>query len=175
MVKRNKELIAEETQAVLVALQRNAKENITTIAKECHMSREKLARMIRHLEKDRTIWGYTAIVDEKDLPSKKFVLLLKRTMKQFDKTKLDEMISKSFSQYYEPLGIRVESTYYVHGEYDWVVVFTAPNLLGAKKFSSILFDHYQGVAEKVIIMEVLFTGRAHYVMNPDQETLSELL
>jgi DNA-binding Lrp family transcriptional regulator len=175
MPKRNNATIAEETRNVLIALQENAKENITAIAKECHMSKEKLSRTIRHLEKNHKIWGYTAIVDEQDLPYKKFILLLKRTMEKFDDTKMDDMISKKFKQLYEPLGVRIESTYYIHGEYDWVVIFTAPDLLQAKKFSTILFDHYPGYAKKVNIMEILFTGRAHYVLNPDQSKLREIL
>jgi len=175
MPKRNNALIAEETQNVLAALQNNAKENITTIAKQCHMSKEKLSRTIRHLEKNHKIWGYTAIVDEQDLPYKKFILLLKRTMEKFDVTKIDDMVTKQFTPLYEQLGVRIESTYYIHGEFDWVVIFTAPSLLQAKKFSKILFDHYPGFAEKVNIMEILFTGRAHYVLNPDQSKLREIL
>jgi DNA-binding Lrp family transcriptional regulator len=175
MPKRNQAMIAEETRSVLAALQKNAKENITAIAQKCHMSKEKLLRTIRHLEKDRKIWGYTAIVDEKDLPYKKFILLLKRTMKKFDETKMDGMAEKQFMPLFEPLGVRIESSYYIHGEYDWVVIFTAPDLLQAKKFSQILFEHYPGSAENVKIMEVLFTGRAHYVLNPDQAKLREFL
>jgi len=29
----------------------------------------------------------------------------------------------------EDLGITVLSSYYIHGEYDWVTVFTAKNIL----------------------------------------------
>jgi DNA-binding Lrp family transcriptional regulator len=175
MPKQSKEKIAEETQNVLAALQQNAKENLTTLAQQCHMSKQKLLRIIRHLEKTREIWGYTAIVDKQDVPYKKFVLLLKRTMKPFNDMKVDELVEKKFTQWFEPLGVRIESTYYVHGDYDWVLIFTAPSLLQAKKFSKILFDHYPGVAERVSIMEILFTGRAHYVLNPDQSKLREIL
>ena len=175
MPKQSKEKITDETQNVLIALQQNAKENLTTLAQQCHISKQKLQRIIRHLEKNRNIWGYTAIVDEEDAPYKKFVLLLKRSMKPFNDTKADELVEKRFAQWFEPLGVRIESTYYVHGDYDWVLIFTAPDLLQAKKFSQILFEHYPGVAEKVSIMEVLFTGRAHYVMNPDQSKLREIL
>lgn len=175
MPKRTKATIAEETRNVLAALQENAKENIIETAQQCHMSKEKLLRTIRHLEKNRKIWGYTAIVDEQDLPYKKFILLLKRTMKKFDDTKMDDVVAKQFMPLFEPLGVRIESSYYIHGEYDWVLIFTAPDLLQAKKFSQILFEHYPGYAEKVDIMEILFTGRAHYVLNPDQSKLREIL
>jgi DNA-binding Lrp family transcriptional regulator len=104
MPKQSKEKIAEETQNVLAALQQNAKENLTKIAQQCHMSKQKLQRIIRHLEKTRKIWGYTAIVDEQGDPYKKFILLLKRTMEKFDDTKMDDMISKRFKPLYEQFG-----------------------------------------------------------------------
>jgi DNA-binding Lrp family transcriptional regulator len=175
MAKQIKELMTEEIQNLLGALQKNANENITTIAKECHMSKEKCIRTMRHLEKTGRIWGYTAIIDDKDMPYKKFILLVKRTLKKFDNTKADESVTKQFLPLYVPLGVHIESSYYIHGEYDWVVVFTAPDLLQAKKFSTIVFDHYPGYAEKAAILEVLFTGKAHHITNPDQSLLREYL
>jgi DNA-binding Lrp family transcriptional regulator len=175
MPKRTKEIIVEETCNVLAALQENAKENIPMIAQQCHLSKQKLLRTIRHLEKIKKIWGYTAIVDEHDLPYKKFILLLKRTMKKFDETKMNDVVANQFMPLYEPLGVRIESSYYIHGEYDWALIFTAPDLLQAKKFSKILFDHYPGYAEEVNIMEILFTGRAHHILNPNQSKLREIL
>ena len=175
MPKRNNALIAEETQNVLAALQNNAKENITTIAKQCHMSKEKLSRTIRHLEKNHKIWGYTAIVDEQDLPYKKFILLLKRTQKKFDDKTLDEITRDKFKNAYEPMGITIESSYYVNGEYDWMVIFTASDLILAKKFSNILFEHHPGIAEKVNLMQIIFTQRDHYITNPDQTNLREFV
>jgi DNA-binding Lrp family transcriptional regulator len=175
MPKRTKETIAEETRNVLVALQKNAKENIAKIAKECHMSKGKCLKTIRHLEKTQKIWGYTAIVDERELPSKKFVLLLKRTMKKFDDATLDDIVARQLSQEYKPLGVRIESTYYIHGDYDWMVIFTTADLIRAKKFSSMLSDEYPGIAEKKTIMEILYTNTAHYIPNPDQSKLRELI
>ena len=165
----------EETRNVLAALQQNAKGNIATIAKECHMSKAKCSRTIRHLEKTQKIWGYTAIVDERDLLYNKFILLLKRSRDKLVEINLDDVVAKEFKQLYEPLGVRIESTYYLQGDYDWVVVITAPDLWRAKKFSHILFDHFPMFDKNVNIMEVLFTRRAHYIVNPDQSKLRELL
>jgi len=168
-------MVTEESRNVLDALQRNAKENIAVIAKECHMSKEKCSRMIRHLEKTGKIWGYSAVVDEHELPYKKFVLLLKRTTKKYDEATLDRIEMEQFKKEYEPLGVRIESSYYLHGEYDWLVIFTAADLVHAKKFSSILFDHYPGIAEKVNIMEILYVNRVHFIKNPDQSKLREYI
>jgi hypothetical protein len=96
-------------------------------------------------------------------------------MKKFDETKMNDVVANQFMPLYEPLGVRIESSYYIHGEYDWALIFTAPDLLQAKKFSKILFDHYPGYAEEVNIMEILFTGRAHHILNPNQSKLREIL
>jgi DNA-binding Lrp family transcriptional regulator len=174
MPKRSEEMIAEDARKILATLQKNAKENFNTIAKQCHMSKEKLLRTIRHLEKNHKIWGYSAIVDGQE-HCEKFILLLKRTGKKYDDSTLDEIELHQFKNVYEPMGVTVESSYYINGEYDWMIIFTASNLIQAKKFSTILFDYYPGIAEKVNLMQIIFTQRAHYIPNPDQTRLREFL
>jgi DNA-binding Lrp family transcriptional regulator len=175
MPKRSQGMIEEDTLRLLVALQKNAKENINTIARQCHMSKERCIRTIKHLEKNHTIWGYTAIVDDQDPHVKKFVVLVRRTIKKFDEHALDEIVSTQFRNVYSPLGVTIESSYYIHGDYNWMVIFTAPDLIQAKKFSKILFDFYPGIAAKVDLMQIIFTNKAYYIPNPDQTKLKEYI
>ena len=84
MPKQSKEMDAEDTRKILAELQKNGKEHIDLIAKQCHMSKQKLLRTIKQFEKNHKIWGYTAIIDEQEQHLKKFFLLLKRTGKKFD-------------------------------------------------------------------------------------------
>jgi DNA-binding Lrp family transcriptional regulator len=175
MAKQSKEKVAEDTRKILAELQKNGKEHIDLIAKQCHMSKQKLLRTITQLEKTQKIWGYTAIIDEHEQQVKKFILLLKRSGKKFDQNALDEIVLNQFKNEYAPMGITLESSYYINGEYDWMVVFTAADLIQAKKFSTILFEHYPGIAEKVNLMQIIFTNRAHYIPNPDQTKLREYM
>jgi len=175
MPKQSKEKVAEDTRKILAELQKNGKEHIDRIAKQCHISKQKLLRIIKYLEKNHAIWGYTAIVDEHEQPYKKFILLLKRTSEKFDHKTLDEIELRQFKNEYAPMGIAIESSYYIHGEYDWMVIFTATDLIQAKKFSTILFEHYPGIAEKINLMQIIFTHRAHYIPNPNQTKLREFL
>jgi DNA-binding Lrp family transcriptional regulator len=175
MPKRSKEKIAEDTQMIIAELQKNGKEHIDLIAKQCHISKQKLLRTITQLEKNHKIWGYTAIVDEQEQHLKKFILLLKRTGKKFNLNALDEIELHQFKNEYTPMGITIVSSYYVNGEYDWMVIFTATDLIQAKKFSTLLFDHYPGMAEKVNLMQVIFTNREHYIPSPDQTKLREFM
>lgn len=168
-------MIAEDTRKVIAALQKNAKESVATMAKHCQMSEQRFVRTMKYLERNNKIWGYTAIVDEREHGVHKFVLLLKRTAEKFDPETLDDITMNQFKKDYAPLGVTIESSYYLHGEYDWLVIFTAADLIQAKKFSKILFDHYPGIAAKVALMQVIFTNRAHHISNPDQTKLREFI
>lgn len=174
MPKRSEEQIVQDAQRILTALQKKGREDIRAIAQECQMSKERLLRTIRHLEKIHTIWGYTAVIEGQD-HVEKFILLLKRTTEKFDNKALEEIMSHRFKEFYEPMGVTIESSYYVSGEYDWMIVFTASDLIQAKKFSSILFEHYPGIAAKVDLMQVLYTERDHFIPNPDLSKLREFL
>jgi len=49
---------------VIEQLQRNSNESIDKIAKTCGFSRQKVWRIIKRLENNKTIWGYTAVPDK---------------------------------------------------------------------------------------------------------------
>ena len=63
MAKSSKKQIYEDELKVIAELQKNAKENIDTISKNCGYSRQKVWRIINRLEENKTIWGYTAVVN----------------------------------------------------------------------------------------------------------------
>jgi len=73
------------------------------------------------------------------------------------------------------MGITVESSYYVHGEYDWILLLTAKDLQHAKKFTDLLFGVFPGDVEKISLSQILFIQREHSVINPDQTKLREFL
>ena len=51
------EPITEDEKKVLDALEKNGKESIDDIAKRCKFSRQKVWRIIKHFEENKTIWG----------------------------------------------------------------------------------------------------------------------
>ena len=52
-----------DEKSVLEELKKNAHDSINEIANRCGFSRQKVWRIIKNLEEERTIWGYTAIVN----------------------------------------------------------------------------------------------------------------
>jgi DNA-binding Lrp family transcriptional regulator len=175
MVKDGKDQDGMNDAKIVSELRKNAKTSIETIAKNCGLSRQKVYRIIKHLEENHIIWGYTAIIDEYEQGLQKFILLLKRTNQPIEKNTVDTIARSRLEHTYLELGVSIESSYYLHGEYDWAMVFTAANLRHAKKFATLLVENYPGLITKMNLMQVLFSGREHHVFNPNPDRLAELL
>ena len=160
---------------VLYALEQNAKENIDDLAKKCGFSRQKAWRIIKQLETSHKIWGYTAIFDAETQGLRKFMLSIKRSGKTLDKKSMTEIAYDRLDKTISNLGITIESSYYLHGEYDWILIFIAKNLQDAKKFTDIILGAYPGIVEKADLSQILFIQRDHRIANPDHQKLKEFL
>jgi DNA-binding Lrp family transcriptional regulator len=154
---------------------KNSNENIDTIAKHCGFSRQKTWRFIKQLETKGLIWGYTAIFDEEKIGLKHFILMVKRTTKQLEEVTANRIISRKIEDIASEIGITIESSFYVHGEYDWVITFATDDIKHAKKFSDSVIAFHPGVIEKITIMQTLMFIRKHYILNPDRKKLKEFL
>ncbi len=124
MTRSSRVQIDKDEKKILSQLQKNSKDSIETIAKQCRFSRQKVWRNIKRLEQNRLIWGYTAIVDEKKNDLKHYTLLIKRTTKKLDEKTVDTIISRKIEDIVSNMEVTVESSYYVNGEYDWVWLCT---------------------------------------------------
>jgi len=175
MAKSSKEQIDQDERKILSELVKNSNENIDTIAKHCGFSRQKTWRFIKRLEAKRLIWGYTAIFDEEKIGLMHFMLMVKRTAKQLKEATADRIISRKLEDIAAEIGVTIESSFYVHGEYDWVITFTGQDIKQAKKFSESLVAFHPGVIEKITIMQTLIFIRKQYILNPDRKKLKEFL
>lgn len=175
MPKKNKGQINQDDIKILTELQKYSNNNINTIAKHTGFSKQKLRKSIQKLEEKKLIWGTTTITHEKTLGLQKFLLLIKRSMKQIDEEIVDSISLSRLDTDYSNVGITIESSYYLHGEHDWAIIFTAKDLKHAKKFCSLLPSKYPGIITKVTLMQVLYTQRSHYILNPNTEELHQFL
>lgn len=173
--KQRKQQLTQDETKVLIALRKNSKNSVNSIAKHCGLSRQKVQRILTRLEADHVIWGYTVITDEKKLGLLKYVLLIKRSMTKVDKESVEKIAFRQFDEQYEKQGISIESSYYIHGEYDWMILFTAQNLRDAKKFSTALIEHYPNIIEKITLMQILYSPKTHHIITPTPEILLEFL
>ena len=175
MSKSSREQIDKDEKKILSELVKNSNENIETIAKHCGFSRQKTWRFIKQIEAKGLVWGYTAIFNEEKIGLMHFILMVKRTTKQLEEKTVNIIVSRKLEDIAAELGITIESSSYVHGEYDWVLTFTAEDIKQAKKFSDSLVALHPGVIEKITIMQTLMFIRKHYILNPEKMKLKEFL
>ena len=174
MVKSSTDLFNEDEMKVILELQKNSRENVKTIAKHCGFSQQKTARIIKRLEKSM-IWGYTTIFDAEPQGLQKFILSIKRSGKPLDKKSMNEIAYERLEKIIFNLGVTIESSYFIHGEYDWILIFLAKDILHATKFADILLNAYPGIVDKVNLSQILYRQRDHLIANPDQMKLMEFL
>jgi Lrp/AsnC family leucine-responsive transcriptional regulator len=175
MAKSSREQIDEDEKKLLFELVKNSNENIETIAKHCGFSRQKTWRYIKKLEAKGLIWGYTAIFNEQKIGLTHFMLMIKRTSKKLEEKTVETIVSRRLEDLVAEIGITIESSSYVHGEYDWVLTFTAQDIIQAKKFSDSVVALHPNIIEKITIMQTLMFIRKQYVLNPDKKKLKEFL
>ena len=175
MAKSSKKQIYEDELKVIAELQKNAKESIEVIAKNCGYSRQKVWRIINRLEENKTIWGYAAVVNEEKQGLKRYMILIKRTTLPLDEKLADKIVSRQLENSASKIDIKIESSMFTHGTFDWVICFRTKDMKHAKKFSEIVNKTYWGYIGELHIMETLFPIRIQGILNPEIEKLKEFL
>ena len=174
MAKVSAKQIDRDEKKVIAELQKNSKESIDKIAKRCGFSRQKVWRIIKRLEKNRTIWGYNAVVDNDQIDRKSYLMLIKRSNNPINEA-VDKIISHNMDKEGEKMNVSIRDSCYLHGPFDWLIVFTCPNIKQAKKFSEVITREYHNVINDVQLMENIFTVKSAGIDNPFAEKLREFI
>jgi DNA-binding Lrp family transcriptional regulator len=174
MVKTAKAQLDQDEQMILNELMKNSKQNIDKIAKNSGFSRQKVWRLVKQLEERHMVWGYSAVIDAEKQHLQKFILFIKRTEFHHDVRARDEIIRDLLAPIKKELGITIVTSYRIHGEYDWIMIFTAKDILQAKKFAEAIMQKYTE-KQTIHISQVLFTTRENYIVNPDLEKMKEFI
>lgn len=162
---RHERLITDEGK-VLGILQKNAHENIDTIAKKCGFSRQKVWRIIKKLEKDKIIWGYTTICDDETFDQKHFILLVKRSPLPIDKKTINEILTTRLEEILPDAHIRMENIEFIHGSYDGLFSFWTDSLVTAKRFCERFNERFPQYVASYELSETIITVRRASVRNP---------
>jgi len=174
MAKNSKEKIQQDETRVLNVLEHHAKESVDEVAKKCGFSRQKVSRTIKHLEENKIIWGYAAVVDGELRELKHFVLLVKRSVVPFDDTLRKEIVFEKLDDNIQE-SVKIESIYLTHGNYNLVFTFYAPNLVAAKNFIDTGLLKYAKYIREYLLLETLFPIRQQGLKNPQMKSLAEYL
>ncbi|MGF3554174.1 MAG: Lrp/AsnC family transcriptional regulator [Thermoplasmatota archaeon] len=173
MAKSSRQEIEKDEKSVIYELMKDSSQSINIISKKLGFSRQKVWRIIKKLQQEKTIWGYTAIIENEKLGMKAYVIIGKRTTKPVPKEKLEPVIKKGFEELAKSSNCILDDTYYLNGEYDFLTIFKAKNLQDAKKFQEEFNRLYIGFIQKTQLFEVLFPLRVKGIFNPNAEKLAE--
>ena len=174
MAKSSKEQIDADEKKVLHELQKNSKESIDTIAKKCGFSRQKVWRIIKRLEKNKTIWGYNAIVDYEKLDLKHYLILIKKSITPAEET-ANTISTRELERKAAEIDVMIHASHYLHGLYDWQICFTAENLAKAKQFCEKIKALYFPIIKELELLEIIFAVKEGGIENPDVEKLRSFL
>ena len=167
MPKKPKKKVKEDEQKILQELSRDSTQNPNTIAEKLGFSRQKVWRIIKDLEENHTIWGYTTVIDEEKQGLKNYILLIKRTTQPVDNRLAEKIISRDIEKQMEKIGSRMVSSIYTNGFYDWVIIFTSEDTKQAKKTSELFKIRYSKYLKEVILLDELFPCKIQNILNPN--------
>jgi DNA-binding Lrp family transcriptional regulator len=167
MPKSSKTRIMNDEKKVLDFLQTNAHESIDTIAKKCGFSRQKIWRIIKNLDKQKIIWGYTTVYDQERYNLQHYTMLIKRTTSPIDQKIIREILTTRLDDLLPGGEIIIEHIEYTHGGYDGVFTFFAPNLITAKKFCEQFLIRFHLYIDCVDLLEGIFFIRKQMLRNPN--------
>jgi len=172
MAKSSRKQIDQDEKKVIEQLQRNSNESIDKIAKTCGFSRQKVWRIIKRLESNKTIWGYTAIPDKEKIGVRHYIMLIKRSNEPANDIIGD--VIDGFKKYAgKNLGVFVQTACMLHGEYDIMLCFTAKDISVAKRFIEFINKKYSTYIKDITVMEDIFSVKICGMMNPKIDELKE--
>ena len=172
MAKTSKKQIFEDEKRIIAELRKDARGSIDDIASKCGFSRQKVWRIMKRLEDNNTIWGYTAVVDDEKFELKKFIMLIKRAVGPAEDA-VKKIVKLTMQKKGSEIGISIEYSMYLHGDYDWLFLFTAKDIKFVNKFSNILISEYSNIISDVKIMEGIFPIQVSTIVNPNAGKLKE--
>jgi hypothetical protein len=65
--------------------------------------------------------------------------------------------------------IRIENVLYVHGDYDWIISFTAPDTLTMKQFCDKLIKKYGDFIDSYSVHQTIIPIRKQGIKNPSAQ------
>ena len=173
MAKNSRKQIMLDEIRIIDQLSKNANKSINEIAKICGFSRQKVWRVIKNLEKNNTIWGYTSIIDEEKQNKKSYIVLIKRSSTPLNKDIIEKITKREISKKALKIGVKIITSMYTNGIYDWIIYFNANNIRDAKRFVEDLNKTFEGFIEESDLLEKMFITENCGIQNPEINKLKE--
>jgi len=169
-----KDLKSSRKLGVVNCLLEDPTQGMSKIAEKTSMHRRTAWQIQKDLEKDTTIWGYTAVIDERKINHVLYVLQFRT--KPFTKDFADLIIQRLTSG--EPMkqGVRILDIYFMNGPYDVFIKFSAPDHATARGYyenlRSVYKDHF---LEAPLVSDVNFSLIQGGKLNPELQKIYDLV
>lgn len=169
MPKSSQYQIKQDEQKVIEQLRTNAKQSIDIIAQNCGFSRQKVWRIMKRLEDNKTIWGYTAVVDDEKLNLNRYLILFKRNSLPLPQSHIDIIAKRGLQKRMEKEGITTDCSYFLHGDFDWALNVTGKNIADVKRFVDGFNKVFGEYISEVKIITVILPMEQSGVDNPSPQ------
>ena len=149
-------------------------QSMSKIAEKTKMHRRTVWQIQKDLEKDTTIWGYTAVIDEQKINNVFYVLQFR--IKPFTKDFADLILQRL--TVWEPMkqAVRILDVYFMNGPYDVFIKFSAPDHATARMYYETLRSIYKDYfLETPLVSDVNFSLVQGGKLNPELEKLYDLV
>ena len=83
------------------------------------------------------------------------------------------MCDKNFMKRLEKLGGESISQLFIHGKYDWLIIFNATNIRVAKNYVEELIRTYGEHIAEIDLQEILFPAQIFGTVNPNIDKLKD--
>jgi DNA-binding Lrp family transcriptional regulator len=172
-----KETIGNEDdvrERVLRRLLEDPTKSVRARASELRSYRQKVWRHRRKLEQDHVVWGYTAVLDEAALGNVMYLVLMR--MKPLDKGLAELIIRRQTMGEFHKQRVRLLNVLYVNGEYDWLIMFSAPDHATARRYyDSIRVSYEEYLLDRPVIIDVNFSVIREGKVNPELKRLYDFV
>lgn len=167
----NKEVLDEK---ILAALLADPTRSDMEIAEELGTYRQKVWRKKKQLEDDDIIWGYTAVLDEKKLGHVCYIVLMKT--KPMSEGLVDILLKRLTGEEPRKQNVRLTNFFYVNGEFDWVLRFSAPDHATARRYYDTLRMIYGDyLLDKPVMIDVNMCLVSEGKRNPEIMSLHDFI
>jgi DNA-binding Lrp family transcriptional regulator len=167
MPKTNSEQTLEDEQKVIEVLRTHAKDSMESIAKRCKFSSQKVYRIISKLEREKRIWGYSAVVDDEYVGMRHYYMLMSRSKTPLPGNLIEEILSTRLDDLIPGATVVIENIEYVNGPCDGIFSFFAKDVTAAKRFMEHFNRKFHPYIGNLYLFESVYTVRRRGLRNPN--------
>ncbi len=147
---------------------------VNKLAKTLSTYRKRVLQKKKELEAGHVIWGYTAVVDERKINHVLYIVQFRT--QSLSKAFADRVINRLRTGSPEKNGVRVIDVFFVDGEYDCFIKFSAPDSITARNYYENLRITYKNFFRgNPSMSNVIFPLVKDGKLNPEIERLYDLI